>query len=143
MTKKTIIGMAIFLLIASSVMAGLNFKSGSETQSAITETTNGNTIDLAGYSGIGIQVSFATCTGAAADSATLVIQTSMDNSNWVDLITLVAYDSGAGHSGDNHFHYIPDGATANEGGFLRYIRYRCVADGSPSLSYTIKWIAKE
>ena len=124
----------------------LNYKSGTETQSAITADTNGATIDLIGYKEIAISVLFGTCTGQASNVGTLKIQTSNDNSNWHALTpTLASEDDNSAFSGDTYFFYLPDNSVTNEHGFGRYVRFVFAATNytGGSVTYTVKWLAKE
>jgi hypothetical protein len=124
----------------------LNYKSGSETQSAITANTNGATIDLIGYKEIAISVIFGTCTGQASNVGTLKIQTSNDNSNWHALTpTLASEDDHTDLSGTTSFQYLPDNSTTDEHGFGRYVRFVFAASNytGGSVTYTVKWLAKE
>jgi hypothetical protein len=120
----------------------LNYKSGTETQAALTATTNGNTIDLIGYKELALSTKLATCTGTS-NTATLVLQTSNDNSVWHDHFTLASETDAVDFDSDSYFQYLPDNSQSNEFGFGRYIRFRLAASGTFSVSYTIKWLAKE
>ena len=134
----------------------LNYKTGTETQSAITADTNGSAIDLAGYSRLIVHTIFGGCTGQAAngdDGSTqgLWIETSNDNSNW-EKILRIAYETDHGnHDADTHLDIIPDYATTiaspplTNVGFGRYVRFTFAAANytGGNVTYTIKWIAKE
>jgi len=139
--KKLLVAGLIFALPLVA-MAG-NYKGSTITKSSITADDSTSAIDLRGFSQLSSEVVFATCTGAAADTGDLYLQTSNDNLNWFTILTIAA-DSGAGLTGDVYFDYLPDGATANQGGFGRYVRWywdeQC---GTPNVSYTIYYEAKE
>jgi hypothetical protein len=134
----------------------LNYKAGTETQSAITADTNGATIDLIGYSGLAVSTIFGTCTGQAAngDTATtqgLWVETSNDNSNWHKILQIAYETDHSAHDSDTHFDYIPDHTAAiaspalHNVGFGRYIRFIFAAANytGGSVTYTVKWVAKE
>lgn len=134
----------------------LNYKSSSETQSAITADTNGATIDLIGYKELFVHTIFGTCTGQAANGDSnltqgLWIETSNDNSNWEKIVSIAYETDHSAHSGDTHHDYIPNNSAAvaalpiHAVGFGRYIRFTFAAldyDGG-SVTYTVKWLAKE
>jgi len=133
----------------------INYKSGTETQSAITTDTNGNAIDLVGYSKLTVQTIFATCTGQAGNGDTaatqgLWIETSNDNSNWEKLLAIKYETNNSLYSGDTYLDIIPDHTAAISApnqtavGFGRYIRFIFAAANytGGSVSYTVKWIAR-
>ena len=122
----------------------LNFKTGTIQQDSISSSSNTDAIDLAGYSKLSSFVKFGTCTGSAGSSGQLALQTSPDNSSWATITGDVVADTiGDTLSGNSYHKYHPDNATADETGFARYIRYRMIITGTPSLTYTIYWHAKE
>ncbi len=134
----------------------LNYKSGSQTQSAITADVNGTAIDLRGYSKLFVHTVFATCTGQAANGDSnltqgLWIETSNDNSNWEKIVSIAYETDHSAHSGDTHHDYIPNNSAAvaalaiHAVGFGRYVRFTFAAldyDGG-SVSYAIYWHATE
>ena len=123
---------------------GLNFKSEVDVQSAITASQNSNAFDLAGYKELAIQVKFGTCTGAGASHGQYTLQTSNNNNDWTTMTGDIKVDTtGATLNDTTVFKYFPDNATADETGFGRWVRFRMVVTGSPSLSYTTYLIAKQ
>jgi hypothetical protein len=137
MKKLLIAGLA--LLFAYVPTKAANYKSDSETQSALSATTNGTAIDLRGYTELSIYTDFATCTGTT-NSCSLIVQTSMDNSNWINLLVISDTTDAEDWSGWEVFDYLPD---SNNQGFGRYVRYRFYTGGTASVSYTIRWEAKD
>lgn len=122
----------------------LNYRSNTDIQSAITASQNSDALDLRGYSKLAIQVVFGTCTGAGASSGQYTLQTSNNKDDWSTITGDIQADtSGAALNGITVYKYFPDNATADETGFGRWIRFRMVVTGSPSLSYTTYWLAKE
>jgi len=124
----------------------LNFKTGSDLQSSITASQNSDALDLAGYSKLDIHVVFGTCVGVAGSSGQYVLQTSNNNkdNDWVTMTGDIQADKTANSmSGTTVHKYFPDNAAAGETGFGRYVRFRMIVTGSPSLTYTTYWIAKE
>lgn len=121
-----------------------NFRESLDIQSAITASQNSDAIDLAGYSKLAIHVKFGTCTGVIASSGQYTLQTSNDGKFW-DTMTgdIKVNTSGATLSDTTVFKHFPDNATADETGFGRWVRFRMVVTGAPSLSYTTYWHAKE
>jgi hypothetical protein len=120
----------------------LNFKSGQETQSALTEATSGTAIDLAGYSKLGVSLIFGTCTGTT-NTSTVILQTSNDNSNWHTMSPNLASETDCeNYDSDTYFEYWP-GDDTDQKGFGRYVRFRLTGTGTFSVSYTVKWLAKE
>ena len=120
----------------------LNYKTGTETQTAVDATTNSSTIDLAGYSKLDIATKFGTCTGTT-NTASLNVQTSNDNSTWFTVLTVWSHADMEDASTDTYHDYIPDSDAANQIGFGRYIRFNLTATGTFAATYTIHWIAKE
>lgn len=120
----------------------LNNATGSETQSALTATTNGTAVELRGYSKLAIQTVFATCTGTA-NTATLTLQTSNNNSDWSDLVEIAAETDAVDFDSDTYTTYLPDQTVAGDSGFCRYIRLRLAGSGTFSVSYTWYYIARE
>ena len=122
----------------------LNYKSGTDYQAAITASQNSNTLDVMGYSKLAIQVKFGTCTGVIDSAARYTLQTSNNNSDWNTMTgEIQTSTSGAALTGVTVYKHFPDNATADETGFGRYVRFRMVITGAPSLTYTTYWLAKE
>ena len=129
----------------------LNYKKGTQTVSAISADNTGASIDLTGYSKVGISTVFATCTGQASNVGTLKLQTSNDNSNWHNLRTIASEDDHSDLSTDTFWDYIPDHfQTYSQGvlelaGFGRYIRFVFAASNytGGTVSYSVHYIAKE
>lgn len=126
----------------------LNYKSGTDFQSAITASQNSDALDLRGYKELAIQVRFGTCVGIAGSSGQYTLQTSniggSDANDWSTIpIDIQADESGNSLSATTVWKYFPDGATANQTGFGRYVRFRMVVTGAPSLTYTTYWEATE
>lgn len=120
----------------------LNYKSSSQTASALTAATNGDAIDLRGYSRLAVQIKFGTCTGTT-NTSTLLLQTSNDNSNWITIVQIASETDCVDYDSDDYFSYVPDYATAGDGGFGRYVRIRLTGTGTFSVSYTMYYEAKE
>lgn len=120
----------------------LNYKSGDQTQSAISSSSSGSAIDLRGYSKLATHTVFATCTGTS-NTASLVVQTSNDAVNWTTIITIWNHADVEDASTDKYFDYIPDGAGGLLSGFGRYIRFRFIAAATYAATYTIFYEAKE
>jgi hypothetical protein len=122
----------------------LNFKSGTDSQSAISASTNGDSVEVAGYSQVAIHLIFGTCTGATGgDTAAITIETSNDDKNYSTLGTIQVAAQGSTLSATKVYDYYPDNATANQIGFGRYIRFVCTVAGTVSITYKINWLAKE
>lgn len=122
----------------------LNYKGGTDYQSAIVASQNGSVLDLRGYSKLAIQVKFGTCTGVINSAARYALQTSNNNSDWSTMTGLIqASTSGAALNDITVYKHFPDNATADETGFGRYVRFQMVVTGAPSLTYTTYWEAKE
>lgn len=126
----------------------LNYKDGTDIQAAITASQNSSALDLRGFSKLAIQVKFGTCTGVIDSAARYTLQTSniggTSSSDWSTMTGLIqASTSGATLAGITAFKYFPDNGTADETGFGRWVRFRMVITGAPSLSYTTYWLAKE
>ena len=127
----------------------LNYKSGTETQQTISATTSSTTIDLVGYSQLAVHTRFGVCSGTANGLNTLTIQTSMDNSNWVNICTISSAAANVvDHNGLEFFDYLPDHTAAiatppvHNVGFGRYVKFTFTATDTFSVSYVIKWLAK-
>ncbi len=123
----------------------LNFKSDTDIQAAITASQNSEAFDVGGYSRLAIQVVFGTCTGAGASHGQYVLQTSNNvDGSWTTMTGNIKVDTtGEDLNNTTVFKYFPDNATADETGFGRWVRFRMIITGSPSLSWTTYWLAKE
>ena len=122
----------------------LNYKKGTDSQSAITATTTAPTaIDASGFSQVAAHAIFGTCTGTASETCAISIQTSNDNQTWATLGTIVSATQGSSLSGTNTFDYFPDNATANAFGFGTFIRFVATLTSGASITYNIKWHLKE
>ena len=126
----------------------LNYKSGTDIQAAITASQNSDALDVRGYSKLAIQVKFGTCTGVIDSAAKYTLQTSnvggTSSSDWSTIVgEIQTSTSGAALNGVTVYKHFPDNATADETGFGRFIRFRMVVTGAPSLSYTTYWYAIE
>lgn len=134
----------------------LNYLPGGETKSAITADTNGDAIDLRGYSQLAIHTIFGTCTGQAANASDntahgLWLETSNDKSTWTKILAIAYETDHSDHSADIHYDYIPDHTAAigsppaTSVGFGRFVRFTFAAANytASSVTYTIKWEAKE
>lgn len=123
----------------------LNYREKEDIQSAVTASKNSDAIDLAGFSKLAIQVVFGTCTGVIASSGQYVLQTSNNiNGSWTTMTgDIKVVTSGATLNNTTVFKHFPDNATADETGFGRWVRFRMIVTGSPSLSYTTYWHAKQ
>jgi hypothetical protein len=122
----------------------INYREGIIVDSVITSSSSSSALDLAGYNNLAIQVKFGTCTGAGASSGQYTIQTSNNNSDWTTMVgNIKANTSGQDLNNTTVYKHIPDNVVANDQGFGRWIRFRMVVTGTPSLSYTTYWHATE
>lgn len=120
----------------------LNFRTGTESQTAITATTNSTAVDLSGYSKLDIATKFGTCTGST-NTASLNVQTSNDNSTWFTILTIWSHADMSDASTDTYHDHIPNSDAANQIGFGKFIRFNLTATGTFAATYVINWIAKE
>ena len=120
------------------------FKEGTVSKSAISATTDDDGIDVRGYNEIAMQVKFGTCTGTSNGTPHIDLQTSNDNTNWtvVQVIKTSGDTDAATLSGTNAQTYIPDPATAGDGGFGKYIRFTFTGSGTFSVSYQVFYLLK-
>ena len=122
----------------------LNYKSGTDFQSAIAASQNSGALDVRGYKELAIQVKFGTCIGVAGSSGQYTLQTSNNNKDWSTMgADIQADESGNSLSATTVWKYFPDNATGGDTSFGSYIRFRMVITGAPSLTYTTYWLAKE
>jgi len=123
----------------------LNFYAKTITKSAIAATAATESIDLAGFSKVAIHTIFATCSGTTNTQVDFKVQTSNDDSDWVDLVTIVdeAGNDVVDLSGDSYMNFIPEQTVAGDSGIGRYIRFYLTASGTFSASYSVKVLARQ
>lgn len=121
-----------------------NYMDGKVIKSAITATTDDEKIDVRGYKEIAIQVKWGTCTGSDNGTPHIDLETSNDGENWTSVKAIATSSDAhaATLSGLNYQIYIPDYATAGDGGYGRYIRFTFTASGTFSVSYTVYYELK-